>query len=143
MLDPFVVKTNGKIYSLSGNLTPIKDLNGQNIKVYSWLETSYGQPAGILGINCGHSRYAFVPNFSIFRREGIPQKENDVKYENTQKQRLLERNIRETKREINLLEKVKINTKDQEQKLKAQQKAIREFTSKNDLVRRPDKEKVF
>ena len=107
---PLCSEDQGKIFSLSGNTTPIKDGLGHSIKVYDWNNSSYGEPAGILGINCGHSRYAFVPNISIHRKKNFTKKENDDAYTEKQKQRQYERNIRNKKREIEMLKKTNAET---------------------------------
>lgn len=100
---PLCSEDQGKIFSLSGNTTPIEDGLGNSIKVYDWNHSSYGKPAGILGINCGHSRYAFVPGISIHREKDFAKKENDQAYKEKQQQRLYERTIRNKKREIEML----------------------------------------
>lgn len=100
---PLCSQDQGQIFSLSGNTENIEDGNGRNIKIRSWSSSTYGKAAGILGINCGHSRYAFVPGVSIFRSEPIPKRENDKIYKEKQQQRLYERTIRNKKREIEML----------------------------------------
>lgn len=100
---PLCAEDQGKIFSLSGNVEPIIDGLGNKIQVYDWNKSSYGEPAGILGINCGHSRYAFVPNISIHREKHINKAENDEAYQEKQQQRLYERAIRNKKREISML----------------------------------------
>lgn len=100
---PLCSKDQGKIFSLSGNTTPITDGLGNEIKVYDWNQSSYGEPAGILGINCGHSRYAFVPGISIHREKQFTKAENDEAYIEKQQQRYYERQIRNKKREIAML----------------------------------------
>ena len=102
---PLCAEDQGKIFSLSGNTTPIEDGLGNKIKVYAWSNSSYGKPDGILGINCGHSRYAFVPGLSIHREKNFTKKENDDAYIEKQKQRQYERTIRNKKREIEMLKK--------------------------------------
>ena len=100
---PKCADDQGQIFSLSGNTDPITDGRGKKIKVRAWSSSSYGQPDGILGINCGHSRYFFVPGLSIHRVEPIPRGENDEAYVEKQRQRLYERTIRNKKREIAML----------------------------------------
>ena len=100
---PKCAKDQGKIFSLSGNTEPITDGRGKKIRVYSWRSSSYGDPDGILGINCGHSRHAFVPGISLHRDNPISKAENDKDYQEKQKQRLYERTIRNKKREIAML----------------------------------------
>lgn len=100
---PLCSEDQGKIFSLSGNTEPIQDGLGHSIKVYSWFNSSYGKPDGILGINCGHSRFMFVPGLSIHREVDFTKKENDRAYCEKQQQRLYERTIRNKKREIAML----------------------------------------
>lgn len=100
---PKCADDQGQIFSLSGNTDPITDGRGKKIKVRAWSSSSYGQPDGILGINCGHSRYIFVPGLSIHRAEPIPRGENDEAYIEKQRQRRYERTIRNKKREIAML----------------------------------------
>lgn len=101
---PLCSEDQGKIFSLSDNTEPIVDGAGHHIKVYAWSNSSYGEPAGILGINCGHSRYMFVPGLSIHREKTFTKAENDEAYQEKQQQRLYERTIRNKKREIAMLE---------------------------------------
>lgn len=100
---PKCADDQGQIFSLSGNTEPIVDGRGKKIKVRSWSSSSYGEPDGILGINCGHSRHAFVPNVSIHRNDPILKQENSKDYVERQKQRQYERAIRNKKREIAML----------------------------------------
>lgn len=100
---PLCSEDQGKVFSLSGNTTPIEDGLGNHITVYNWNNSSYGEPAGILGINCGHSRHAFVPGISILREKDFTKEENDKAYQEKQQQRLYERTIRNKKREIEML----------------------------------------
>lgn len=100
---PLCSQDQGQIFSLSGDTTPIQDGNGMVIKPRAWSSSTYGKPAGILGINCGHSRYAFVPNLSIKRDKDFTKEENDKAYREKQQQRLYERKIRNKKREIAML----------------------------------------
>ena len=104
---PKCADDQGQIYSLSGNTEPIVDGRGKKIKVRSWSSSSYGQPDGILGINCGHSRRSFVPGLSIHRDELIPKGENSKDYKEKQRQRQYERTIRNKKREIAMLKQTK------------------------------------
>lgn len=104
---PKCADDQGQIFSVSGNTEPIIDGRGKKIKVRSWSSSSYGQPDGILGINCGHSRRSFVPGLSIHRDNPIPRSENDKAYIEKQRQRQYERTIRNKKREIAMLKQTK------------------------------------
>lgn len=100
---PKCADDQGQIFSISGDTRPIVDGRGKKIKVRPWSSSSYGQPDGILGINCGHSRRAFIPGLSIHRDNPVPRKENDKAYIEKQRQRQFERTIRNKKREIAML----------------------------------------
>ena len=104
---PLCSQDQGQIFSLSGNTEPIEDLDGSKIKVRAWSSSTYGEPAGILGINCGHSRYMFVPGVSKKRDMDFTKEENDEAYIEKQRQRQYERNIRNKKREIAMLKQTK------------------------------------
>ncbi len=104
---PKCADDQGQIFSISGNTSPIVDGRGKKIKVRAWSSSSYGQPDGILGINCGHSRRAFVPNVSIHRDNPVSKAENDKAYIEKQRQRQYERTIRNKKREIAMLKQTK------------------------------------
>ena len=107
---PLCSQDQGQIFSLDGYSGYIKDLNGRRIKVRPWSSSTYGKPAGILGINCGHSRYMFLPGLSIKRDKDFTKKENDDAYIEKQKQRHYERNIRNKKREIAMLKQTGVES---------------------------------
>jgi hypothetical protein len=84
----------------------IYDRNGTSTKYPSWRSTSYGEPAGLLGINCGHFVYPYIENVSIQRYFPYDKEENDRLYREKQKQRALERDVRSSKRECSMLDRV-------------------------------------
>lgn len=100
---PLCSQDQGQVFSLSGYSGYIEDLDGGKVKVRPWSSSTYGKPAGILGINCGHSRYMFVPGLSKKREMDFTKKENDEAYVEKQRQRQYERTIRNKKREIAML----------------------------------------
>ena len=100
---PLCAQDQGQIFSLSGYSGYIEDLDGGRVKVRPWSSSTYGKPAGILGINCRHSRYMFVPGLSKKREMDFTKKENDEAYIEKQRQRQYERTIRNKKREIAML----------------------------------------
>lgn len=143
---PKCAKDQGKIYSLSGKSGYTTDARGRRIKYYSWKDSSYGEPDGILGINCGHHKFIFEPGVDIQRYFPTEDfKENDRIYKDTQKQRALERQVKYQKRECMLFDKLgdkeafnkaAIKLKQKEEKLKAF------VDSKDYLHRRADREQV-
>lgn len=100
---PLCSQDQGQIFSLSGYSGYIEDLDGAKVKVRAWSSSTYGKPAGIFGINCGHSRYMFVPGLSKKREMDFTKSENDEAYIEKQRQRQYERTIRNKKREIAML----------------------------------------
>ena len=100
---PLCSQDQGQVFSLSGYSGYIEDLDGSKVKVRAWSSSSYGKPAGIFGINCGHSRYMFVPGLSKKREMDFTKAENDEAYIEKQRQRQYERTIRNKKREIAML----------------------------------------
>nr|DAZ26616.1 MAG TPA: minor capsid protein [Caudoviricetes sp.] len=100
---PLCSQDQGQVFSLSGYSGYIEDLDGSKVKVRAWSSSTYGKPAGIFGINCGHSRYMFVPGLSKKREMDFTKAENDEAYIEKQRQRQYERTIRNKKREIAML----------------------------------------
>lgn len=88
----------GKVLSRTNNARTITDGNGREIEVIPMIATSYGQPAGLFGINCGHFSSPFVPGFSTLSKTPVPDpKTNNQQYMESQIQRGLERRIRDAK----------------------------------------------
>lgn len=124
----------GKIYSLSGNSKNYPPLSS----------TSYGEPDGLFGINCRHVMYPYFPGTE---KTFAPQNEerNATAYANSQKQRALERSIREGKRNLDLMSK----TKDEKQidrakeLLRNRESNMREFIDSTGRKRRPDREEIY
>jgi hypothetical protein len=139
---PKCAEDQGKIYSLSGNTTPIKDINGRVIYPKAWSSSTNGQPDGILGINCGHQRFLFMPEISGYDRENINQKENTKDYEEKQQQRLLERNIRNGKREVAMLDNLNADTKKAESKVSKAKLDLKIFLEETGRTRRRTNEWV-
>ena len=94
----------GKIYSRDGTSGVTTDGAGNKIPFTPFSKTSYGQPDGILGINCGHVQYPFAPGINFQRYFPYPKEENDKRYREFQQQRAMERNIRAAKRECMMLQ---------------------------------------
>ena len=73
----------GWICSWDGITGAIRDFYGKEYMVRSIYDTSYGEPAGIFGINCGHRPLTFVNGYSIIRDSVLTeeqQKENAKVY---------------------------------------------------------------
>lgn len=99
---PLCAPYQGWICSWSGGGYTVEDLYGNQYTVHNINETSYGQPAGLFGINCGHNPLTFVPGYSVPRAQELTpeqEKENAVQYAQSQQQRHLERKVRQAKTE--------------------------------------------
>lgn len=100
---PKCAKDQGKLYDLNNGSGYVKDGNGKKIRYLPWSSTSYGEPDGILGINCGHNGYPFTAGLSLQRYFPYDEEENDKLYKKIQKQRELERKVRASKRACSVL----------------------------------------
>lgn len=141
---PKCAKDQGKIFNRSGGGGYTTDLHGKKIRYYAWSESSYGEPDGILGINCGHQIYPFTPGVSYQTYFPEPEKENAEAYKKAQQQRELERRVRKSKRECMMLEKTgdPEGARQAQQLLKQRQDALRQFCGDNGLRYKPDRTAV-
>ena len=101
---PLCAAYQGRIFSRDGSKGVTTDGAGGKIYYTPLSETSYGQPAGLFGINCGHVQYPFVPGINFQRYFPYPKEENDRRYMQFQQQRAMERCIRAAKRECMMLQ---------------------------------------
>ena len=99
---PLCAPYQGWICSWDNGGGTVTDLYGKEYQVHGINETSYGEAAGIFGINCGHFPETFVDGYSIPRYEELTpeqEKQNEIEYAQSQQQRELEREIRQAKTE--------------------------------------------
>ena len=99
---PLCAPYQGWICSWSGGGYTVEDLHGNKHFVHDIHETSYGEPAGLFGINCGHNPLTFVPGYSVPRAQELTpeqEKQNALEYKQSQQQRHLEREVRQAKTE--------------------------------------------
>lgn len=97
---PLCAPYQGKFYSWDGSSGVLHDLYGKEYFYESIGNTSYGEPAGIFGINCGHNPQTFVDGYNIPRYEETKDAEaNAAEYRESQKQRYYEREVRQAKLE--------------------------------------------
>lgn len=143
---PKCAKDQGRIFSLDNTSGYTEDLNGRKIRYEPWSSSSYGEADGILGINCGHHKWPFVPGVNIQRH--FPTEDLDANnklYKDTQMQRALERDVRKQKRECMLLDTAgdKDGFEASSVKLKSKEAALKQYVdSKEHLNRRKDREQV-
>ena len=102
---PKCAKDQGKIFDLNNGSGYTEDLHGKRIRYYPWKSSSYGEPDGILGINCRHHKWPFIPGVNAQRYFPTEDMDaNDKLYKQTQVQRALEREVRKQKRECMMLD---------------------------------------
>ncbi len=143
---PKCAKDQGKIFSLDNTSGTTEDLSGRKIRYYPWNSSSYGEPDGILGINCGHHKFPFVPGVNIQRNFLTEDMDaNNRLYKQTQVQRALERDVRKQKRECMIFDELGDSDAFEEAsvKLKSKEAQLKDYVNKHDhLHRRKDREQV-
>lgn len=144
---PKCARDQGKIFDLDNGSGETEDARGRKIRYEPWNSSSYGEPDGILGINCGHHKFPFAPGVNI--RSYFPTEDmdaNDRLYRQTQIQRALERDVRKQKRlcmlynesgDTEAFEKMAVKLKQKEANLK------RYVDGNPELHRRRDREQVI
>lgn len=100
---PLCYPWQGKVISRDDLSREVEDDEGNTVHVYAQSETSYGQAAGLFGINCKHYPIPFIPGFSRIRPPEQNEEENAKEYEESQEQRRLERKLRYEKRDLEVL----------------------------------------
>lgn len=97
---PLCYDWQGKVISRNDLSRDVEDDEGNTVHVYAQSETTYGQAAGLFGINCKHYPIPFIPGFSRIRPPDQDKEANDREYEESQQQRSLERKYRYAKRDL-------------------------------------------
>lgn len=144
---PKCARDQGKIFDLNNGSGEVEDARGRKIRYEPWNSSSYGEPDGILGINCGHHKFPFIPGVNI--RRNFPTEDmnaNDRLYKQTQVQRALERDVRKQKRECMLYNELGDEEafKKAAVKLKQKETKLKTYVGGNDqLHRRKDREQVI
>ena len=122
---PLCYPWQGKVISRSDMVREVEDLDGNKVHVYAQSETSYGEPAGLMGINCGHYPMVFIPGISTLYDVPQDEEENAKDYEESQQQRALERKLREEKRDLEVMKAQGAS----EEEIKAQKERVRKASS--------------
>ncbi len=141
---PKCAKDQGKIFNRNGGGGYTEDLHGKKIRYYAWKDSSYGEPDGLLGINCGHQVYPFTPGIDVQRYFPYDEKENADLYEKTQVQRELERRVRRSKRECMVLDELgdEEGLRKASVTLKQRQQTLQQYCADNGLSYKPDRTAV-
>lgn len=139
----------GKCYSMSGRYGTIKDANGREYDFEPIQNTSYGEPDGLFGINCGHT-FRYIEDGAFFNRERTidterEERENERIYALSQDQRKIERDIREYKREAEMYKEAGLNeeAKIAEGRVKEARREYSTFCEKNDRTPRWDRTQIY
>jgi hypothetical protein len=138
---PLCYPYQGKLYSWDNTAGEIELGNGKTMRYNPLSSTSYGEPAGLFGINCGHSPIPIIPGVSIPHAQDFvqPKEENDKQYAESQEQRALERKIREAKRVVEMGD----DSPEAKQRVRDAQKDMREFIDRTGRTRRFDREQLY
>ena len=142
---PLCYPYQGKYYSWDNTSGSFVDGDGVRHNYAPLSSTSYGQPAGLFGINCGHRPYPQIPGVSIPRDDDIQDKEaNDRLYQESQQQRALERSIRDAKRRQAAFKAAGLDdaAKDAGALIAQRQAAMRDFIARTGRTRRYDRESI-
>lgn len=142
---PLCAPYQGRIFSRDGSRGVTTDGAGGKIYYTPLSETSYGQPAGLFGINCGHVQYPFAPGINFQRYFPYPEEENAERYKQFQRQRYLERQIRSTKRECMMLNETgdKEGFSKASVRLKNQKQQYSAFCKETGLKQHNDRTQVY
>ena len=143
---PLCYDWQNKVISALNNARDVTDLDGNVIHVYAQSETTYGEPAGLFGINCKHYPTPFIPGVSLIRGQPQSEEDNARTYKESQEQRRLERQIREEKKDL-LAAKAQGATREQinylESKVKETSESIDRFCDDTGRARHRDREAVY
>ena len=135
----------GKLISRSGKTTEITDINGRKHKVIPLSQTSFGEPDGLFGINCGHRPRGVSDG--LFRKSTVEYDDTEDKelYHKVCKQRELERKVRKSKTEADMLEAAgdSEGAKEVRRRMAEQNKALRSYCEGNGLKYRSDRVKTY
>lgn len=142
---PLCYPYQGKFYSWGSGSGTFTDGAGVQHAYAPLDSTSYGQAAGLFGINCGHYPMPQIPNVTFPQDKKIESKaENHRLYQESQEQRALERRIRDAKRKQAAFQAAGLPEAADRQRalVRQRQAAMREFIAKTGRARRYDRESI-
>ena len=143
---PLCYDWQNKVISSTDNARTVYDLDGNEIHVYRQSDTSYGQAAGLFGINCKHYPSPFIPGVSTIKGQPQDKEANDKTYAESQQQRSLERKIREEKRDLQMMKAQGASAEEiaaQREKIKQTSSDIDTFCNETGRHRHRDREAVY
>lgn len=142
---PLCYPYQGKFYTWGSGSGTFTDGAGMTHGYGPIDSTSYGQAAGLFGINCGHYPLPQIPNVTFPQDKKNESKEgNDRMYQESQQQRALERRIRDAKRKQAVFQAAGMPEAADGQKslIRQRQAAMRDFITKTGRARRYDRESI-
>ena len=143
---PLCYPYQGRYFSWDNSSGTFYDGEGKQHRYYPISSTSYGKPAGLFGINCGHHPITVIPGISIPRdRKEENKEENDRIYAQSQEQRKLEREIRYAKQKAAMLDAAgdKEGFEQEALKIKNAQSKYNAFCKETGRTKRLDRTQVF
>ena len=143
---PLCYPYQGRYFSWNNKSGTFTDGAGKRHRYSPISSTSYGKPAGLFGINCGHHPITMIPGVSIPRdRPEQDKEENDKVYAESQEQRRLEREIRYSKQKAAMMEAAgdKEGFEKEAVKIREKQADYNAFCKKTGRTKRLDRTQVF
>lgn len=123
----------GKVYARSGTHKRYPSFN----------TTSYGEPDGILGINCRHNIFPYFEGITTKTYDANPNTQRA--YKQSQVQRRYERDIRASKREVAVMDKLgdKEAVERAKATLKNREDRMQSFLAESGRTRRSNRERIY
>ena len=143
---PLCYPYQGRYFSWNNSSGTFTDGEGKRHRYRPISSTSYGKPAGLFGVNCGHHPITMIPGVSIPRdRVKQNKEENDRTYKLSQHQRSLEREIRYAKQKAAMLEAAgdKEGFEKEAEKIKSAQAKYNAFCKETGRAKRNDRTQVY
>ena len=143
---PLCYPYQGRYFSWNNTSGTFTDGEGKRHRYSPLSSTSYGKPAGLFGINCGHHPITVIPGVSIPRDRTEQDKgTNDKAYAESQEQRRLEREIRYARQReamCDAMGDIEGSERAKRQIAKAEGN-MEAFVKSTKRTRRKDREKIF
>ena len=143
---PLCYPWQGKVISTSGRTGTTFDIDGNEVIIHSQDEIeSFRYGGGLFGVNCGHYPMTFIPNFSSLKGEPQDPDENAKTYAESQQQRALERNLREQKRDLEVMKAQGASPEEinaQKERVRSASADIDEFCDKTGRARKRSREQA-
>lgn len=142
---PLCAKYQGKFYSRKDKSGVIKDARGKEYRYEPLSSTSFGEPAGLFGINCGHRMRGVSDGAFINREKQYDEDENTEEYKQVCEQRRQERKIRtdKTKRDALKAAGDDEGAKALSQKIAAENKQLKAYCEQNGLAYQADRIQTY